>query len=134
LLLAQSCFQPILSLYSSPLGHPAALSYLKTSIAQSGHTTAQMAQPLHSSLFTTAGKHPLRLDTFEIAMQPLGHATAHKPQPLHRSASILTRPLMSIRPPGGHTAKILAGPGPAARAKGVKRVFRDALLWLQVSP
>jgi hypothetical protein len=73
---------------------PEGLSCRTTSIAQSGHMIAHIAQPLHSFPRKAAGKQPLLFEHSEIAMLPFGQTAAHRPQPLQRSASIVIFPFM----------------------------------------
>jgi hypothetical protein len=64
----------------------------KTSIAQSGHTTAQLAQPVQSGPVASAGKYPLLLDFSESVITLLGHTVIQSVQPLQRSGSIMILP------------------------------------------
>ena len=67
-----------------------------TSIAQSGQTTAQLAQPVQFGPVGTAGKYPLLLDFSEMVITLLGHAVTQRVQPLQRSLSIIIFPAICI--------------------------------------
>jgi hypothetical protein len=68
----------------------------KTSMAQSGHTIAQLAQPVQFGPVEAAGKYPLLLDFSEMVITLLGQAVTQSVQPLQRSISILIFPAICV--------------------------------------
>jgi hypothetical protein len=67
-----------------------------TSIAQSGQTIAQLAQPVQSGPVAAAGKYPLLLDFSEIVITLHGQTVTQRVQPLHRSISIIIFPAICV--------------------------------------
>ena len=65
----------------------------------SGHVSAQIAQPVHSSgRSNTADGYPARLIAAPITMQSFGQAGTHSSHALHRSKSISIRPVAVMLP------------------------------------
>ncbi len=78
----------------SILSEPAFSRY--TSMQQSGHTIAQLVQPVQFGPVDCAGKYPLLLDFSEIVITLFGHAPRQRAQPLQRSKSIVIFPAIWI--------------------------------------
>ena len=78
----------------SVFSEPALSRY--TSIAQSGQTIAQLAQPVQFGPVDTAGKYPLLLDFSEMVITLLGHTVTQRVQPLQRSISIIIFPAICV--------------------------------------
>ena len=67
-----------------------------TSMAQSGQTIAQLAQPVQFGPVDAAGKYPLLLDFSEMLITLLGHTVTQRVQPLQRSISIIIFPAICV--------------------------------------
>jgi len=69
------------------------LQFLNTSIATSGHITAQVAHPVHSPPSSKeATKYPFKFNVPERKIAFFGQNSMQSAQPLHLSWSILIEP------------------------------------------